>query len=266
MSNVSWCVVIPALIAVLCVNAAVSICVNSLKNVSGGRKVGVIAIGLGSILVFVSLFCVLVWLMYSTPTRFVFEAIDRLINGVVSGMPKLLVLLWFILPLTLAYLIYALMATIYDARKRREYRKAQKAEVEASAPLGTTTEAKEKPKKKAKKKHHFGRHAKRSKEPEPNVGDVLASLVTDPDVDKPIQFRRLVNNADAGIAGVHRDDQYWLIAHNAEEFPRLQKLLPKLLANSTAESYPAIIHATDQRAIVDTEQHGINAFRRALRG
>lgn len=258
MANVSWSVVIPALIAILCVNAVVSICINGLKNVSGGRKIGIIAIGIGAILVFVSLFCVLVWIMYSTPTRFVFEAIDRLINGVVSGMPKLLVLLWFILPLTVAYLIYALMATVYDVRKRREFKKNKISE-------GNNAEV-SKPVKQAKKKSLLKRSKKQNKPTPEKVGAILGTLVTEQNITSPIQFRRLVNNKKAGLSGVQHNDQYWLIAHDASEFDRLKNLLPTILADASVESYPAVIQATKDSATVNTEQHGINAFRRALRG
>lgn len=259
MSNVSWSVVIPALIAILCVNAVVSICINGLKNVSGGKKIGIVATGIGAILVFISLFCVLVWIMYSTPTRFVFEAVDQLINGVVSGMPKLLVLLWFILPLTVAYLIYALMATIYDVRKRREFKKNKITEKDDQQTHDSISMSKE-------KKSRLGHHHKKAKNAAPEkVGAILDTLVTEQSITKPIQFRRLANSTDIGLSGVRQGSQYWLIAHNEAEFARLQNLLPTILANATVESYPAIIQATKDSAIVDTAQHGINAFRRALR-
>lgn len=254
MSNITWSLVIPTVIAILGVNAIITICVTNFKSNSGGKKISSVLITILTLLLFISLFCVLVWIMYSTPARFLFNAIDHLVNSVVSGIPRILVLLWFVIPLTLAYLICAGMATWYDFKKRKEFKKGE------SKPT-------HKHKLKLKKKH-FKHKNKDDVEKVPvqqTIGEILDNYVISNDIDKAIKFRRFINESHDGICGIKYADQYWLIVHNVNEFSQLQNDIPLLLNNASATEFPAVINATTDQATVDTEQHAINAFRKLTR-
>lgn len=240
MANISWSLVVPAIIALLCVNAIITICVSSLKDVDGKHRVANIAIAVGAVLVFISLFCILTWLMYSTPARFIFEEIDRLINGVVSGLPKFLAFLWFILPLSIVYMIFAFVSTFYEHRKRKEYAFAEESKKKASKAEEKVTK-------------------------EDSIDEKLESFVNHNDVTKAIELRRLINAKENGISGVQYANSYWLIAHNPNEFSTLKEALPSLLKNQQVVAYPAVVNATIKAASVMTEQHAINTFRKLTR-
>lgn len=257
MINVTWSLLIPTVIAIIIVNAIITVFVTYVKGQTRGRKLGLLAIMIGSLLLFISLFCILVVIMYGTPARFLFEGIDRLINGVVSGLPKMLVVFWFIVPLAIAYLIYAGMAAFYEHKRKAEFNR--------------TTQKKKniRPSKVKTKQGLFHRSSvkkQRPKKAKKTVLGTLDSLVTQTGIDKAIAFRRFINNSPTGLCATKYGEQYWIVAHDGDELEELRSQIPELLGDSISTSYPAVINATETSASIDSEQEAINKFRKLTRG
>lgn len=269
MANITWSLVFPILIAFIIVNAIATICFNRIRDsTSWGKKLAVFALGLAMILVFIGLFCLLAAIMYGTPLRFFFNSVDSLINGVVSGLPRFIVFLWFIMPLALAYLIYAIMAGIYDFRKHHAFVEAEKSK---SPSTRESIKAQE-------KGHHWFKKNKKSKknvEPDnkstepikvPSTLDVLNRYITDESLDKAVAFRRFINKPANGVLGLKSFNNYWLVVHNQDELEQLQSDLPDLIPTIGAETYPAVVQATETTASIEAEPQAVNSFRKLSRG
>lgn len=133
MLSLKWSLLIPVIFIVLAANVSVMICAERLKNNHDTlwAKIWPVLVIIVTIVVGGALVGVLNWAMYATPAHYLFNLVDSIVNGVLRQIPPLLVLIYFIIPLVVAYLTYFIIAWMHNKQKKQEFEAAVEPEAEA---------------------------------------------------------------------------------------------------------------------------------------
>lgn len=236
MVNIVWSLILPLVIILAAINAAIMICVSYVKNApSTQSKITTILI---TALIAIVCFGVLfgsVWLMYATPARYAFLAIDRLLNGVFNRLPKGLMLVYFFVPLAVAYIIYAFLAAKHERKQRLAY--------EEATGMKTNGESIKKP---------------------VDLPKMLEERAESVELVNAMQFRKELNTHDDTIV-LKGAGRFWILVHDLTALKQVQADFKPLLKRIKPHEYPAIISTDGKTADAYNIKQGVSEFRKLLR-
>lgn len=257
MANITWSMVFPAIIVFLMINAVVTICINyerSLSKTGPWPRIWPLILAVIICCTFIGLLFLIALLMYGTPAHYVFDFIDSLINNTFGHLPKLLLMFYFILPCAIAYLCYAVMATIYDHKQKKEYDLA----------LGKGKKKFER-KSKSSNKHIRRRKKGRNKRGIDNKKLLNAMITQQDNVSSPLNFRRFVNNAKE-LTGLAAFNRFWIVLHNEDDLQVLNEEVEEIVETETLpDKYPMVAVGTEQSLKIKSTQEAVNEFRALMR-
>lgn len=234
--NIAWSLILPLLIVLAALNAIIMICVGYVKNAPDTQScVKTILI---TTLIAIFLLALLVgsaWLMYVTPARYAFLAIDRLLNGVFNRLPKGLMLVYFFVPLAVVYIIYAVLAARHERKQRLAYETA----------TGTKT------------------NGDPIKKPV-DLPKLLEERAESVELTNAMQFRKELNSHDDTVI-LKGAGQFWILAHDQNALKQLQTDFKPLFKRVKPHEYPVIIGTDGKNADVYNFKQGVSKFRKELR-
>lgn len=234
--NIAWSLILPLLIILAALNAIIMICAGYVKNASDTQsRVKTILITTLIAVFFLALLFGSAWLMYVTPARYAFLAIDRLLNGVFNRLPKGLMLVYFFVPLAVAYIIYAVLAARHERKQRLAY--------EEATGMKTNGESIKKP---------------------VDLPKLLEERAESVELVNAMQFRKELNTHDDTIV-LKGAGRFWILVHDQTALKQVQADFKPLLKRIKPHEYPAIISTDGKTADAYNIKQGVSEFRKLLR-
>ena len=215
-NNIHWSILPLFLLLVLMLIANVNLIIARFKD--NHRKVSKkidyvkpLLFYVGLSMIQISFYFVAYRLMYCTPLRHAFNAVDNYIDLFFSLLPLKLVTLWFVVPYV-SLMIYYLIKGMLEYQKRL---KAFKAKTAKTAQTKTTDDA------------------------SPFDYD---SIITVPNISSVISFKSLVRKAKTTAQITKFNDEYWVVLNNAKQAKTLDNSLKKATKH---KRYPLLATSND---------------------
>lgn len=283
MLSLKWSLLIPVIFIVLAANVSVMICVERLKNNHDTlwTKIWPVLVIIVTIVVGGALVGVLNWAMYATPAHYLFNLVDSIVNGVLHQIPPLLVLIYFIIPLVVAYLTYFAIAWLHNKQKKQEFEAAIEPEAESEedeglpevdavaemAPLQwdwgnfvpefiknrkkNKEQATEKPKKKRKRKQ------RNDNVPTLELGEITS-------VETPTELRQFINThkGQGNIATAEYGEYRWSVLPSEDVFDQYAS---QWSLTEKPERFPLIVEQHNDQVDTMNISRAVTSLRRLQR-
>lgn len=156
----------------------------------------------------ISFYFVTYWLMYRTPLRYAFNAVDNYIDLLLSLLPLKLVTLWFVVPYV-SLMIYYLIKGMLEYQKRLKAFKAKMAQTKTTGEVSSFD---------------------------------YDSILTAPTISSVISFKSLVRKAKTTAQITKFNDEYWVVLNSAKQAKVLGNSLKTAIKH---KHYPLLVTSND---------------------